>query len=278
MDFDIFRCTEPIFRIDNNFQFSEQRIIEKSGYVQERLFMKKINFEIAIIIINSLLSRKCPETFNSSWILKHAPACYYFIRKNIRTEMGTIDWDRITRALEVKHQRRWVPKRQPAKGKTYYNGNEVDAVLNSYQDKLYVFVVSNNRTDKRTWDIISIRLVRLAQRGNISAEQEVIKLVRYTVDEWLDQSSHLSRWKGYDDEIQKHIEGCIYRYRYTGSFFNYVYRTLEYAARGIRPFYLYSLDEPLMNETNKRWIETVIKDPESGDIGLYRDTFSTSLF
>jgi hypothetical protein len=269
---------EPIFHIDNNFQFSEQRIIEKSGYVQERFFMKKINFEITITLINSLLSRKCPETFNSSWILKHAPACYYFIRKNIRTEMGTIDWDRITRALEVKHQRRWVPKRQPAKGKTYYNRNEVDAVLNSYQDKLYVFVVSNNRTDKRTWDIISIRLVRLAQRGNISAEQEVIKLVRYTVDEWLDQSSHLSRWKGYDDEIQKHIEGCIYRYRYTGSFFNYVYRTLEYAARGIRPFYLYSLDEPLMNETNKRWIEAVIKDPESGDIGLCRDTFSTSCF
>lgn len=278
MDFDIFRCTEPIFRIDNNFQFSEQRIIEKSGYVQERLFMKKINFEITITLINSLLSRKCPETFNSSWILKHAPTCYSFIRKNIRTEMGTIDWDRITRALEVKHQRRWVPKRQPTKNKTYYNRNEVDAVLNSYQDKLYVFVVSNNRTDKRIWDIISIRLVRLAQRGNISAEQEVIKLVRYTVDEWLDQSSHLSRWKGYDDEIQKHIEGCIYRYRYTGSFFNYVYRTLEYAARGIRPFYLYSLDEPLMNETNKRWIEAVIKDPESGDIGLCRDTFSTSCF
>jgi len=82
VDFDIFRYMEPIFHIDNNFQFSEQRIIEKSGYVQERFFMKKINFEITITLINSLLSRKCPETFNSSWILKHAPACYYFIRKN----------------------------------------------------------------------------------------------------------------------------------------------------------------------------------------------------
>ena len=260
------------------FNLVNRELLKSRECPRKVIHMKKINFEIAITFINSLLSRKCPETFNSSWILKYAPACYYFIRKNIRTEMGTIDWDSVTHALEVKHQRRWVPKRQPTKNKTYYNRNEVDAVLNSYQDKLYVFVVSNNRTDKRTWDIISIRLVRLAQRGNISAEQEVIKLVRYTVDEWLDQSSHLSRWKGYDDEIQKHIEGCIYRYRYTGSFFNYVYRTLEYAARGIRPFYLYSLDEPLMNETNKRWIEAVIKDPESGDIGLCRDIFPTSCF
>lgn len=192
--------------------------------------MKKINFEVAITLINSLLSLKSPATFNSAWILKHAPACYYFIRKNIRTERGTIDWDRVTRALEVKHQRRWIPRRQRVKSKTYHNRKEVDAILNSFQDKLYVFVVSNNRTDKRMWDIISIRLARLAQHGNISAEQEVIKLVRYTVDAWLDQSSHLSRWRGYDDEIQKHIRGCVHRYRYTGSLFNYVYRTLGYAA------------------------------------------------
>ena len=39
VDFDIFRIIKPSFYIDNNFQFSEQRIIEKSGNIQERLFI-----------------------------------------------------------------------------------------------------------------------------------------------------------------------------------------------------------------------------------------------
>jgi hypothetical protein len=56
VDFDIFRCTEPIFRIDNNFQFSEQRIIEKSGMskkgysYEENQFRDRDNFYKFVII------------------------------------------------------------------------------------------------------------------------------------------------------------------------------------------------------------------------------------
>jgi hypothetical protein len=232
--------------------------------------MKKMNFETTIKYINILLSRKHPETFNSSWILKHAPSCYYFIRKYVRNETGNIDWDRVTHALQKKHQWRWVPKRKPAKSFAYQNQDEVDAILNSYRNKLHVFVISVSRTDRRIWDIISIHLVRLAQHGNLSAKQEFMKLVGYTVDEWIERSSSLSRWKGYDDEIQEQVEGCIRRYRYTGSFFNYVYRTLEYAARGIQPFYAYSLDEPLVIDSGKLKIENIIKDSETGEIGFFK--------
>ena len=38
-----------------------------------------------------------------------------------------------------------------------------------------------------------------------------------------------------EDEIQNQLEACIRRYRYTGSFMSYVFRTLECAGRGIRP-------------------------------------------
>jgi Fic family protein len=40
---------------------------------------------------------------------------------------------------------------------------------------------------------------------------------------------------GYEAEIRTHIELCIRRYRYSGSFLRYVFRTLEYSGRGIRP-------------------------------------------
>jgi hypothetical protein len=51
-----------------------------------------MNFETVIQTINKLLSRENPEVFNSSWILKRAPHCNRFILKNIRTDLGAVDW------------------------------------------------------------------------------------------------------------------------------------------------------------------------------------------
>jgi|GEM_PF-325059 len=232
-----------------------------------------MDFKAVATQLNALISRKRPEVLTSSWIFKHAPACYRFIQKNIRTEWNAIDWDRVTSVLDWKYQRRWMPQRRPKIINPYRNRNEVDAVLNRYRDKLYVFIVPADRVDRNLRDTISIRLVRLAQRGNFTAKQETVRLVRYAVDEWLDCSDYMSRWRGYDEKIQEIIEGCIRRYRYTGSFFKYVYRTLQYAGRGIQPFYAYSLDEPVAIDADKRKIENVVQDPETGEIGLYDVTF-----
>lgn len=231
-----------------------------------------MDFDHSIKTINELLAKERPESFNSSWILKHTPACYRFIWKNIRTEVGSVDWDRVTYALEWKYQRRWSPGRKRVSQVPYEDDTEVGLVLERYREKLYIFIAPADLADRRTRDIISISLVRLAQRGNISAKREIVKLVRYAVDEWLDSYRHLSRWKGYDEEINELIEACIRRYRYTGSFLNYVFRTFEYAGRGIRPFYAYSLDEPVAVDATKRKIDNVIKDPETGKIGLYNGT------
>jgi hypothetical protein len=94
-------------------------------------------------------------------------------------------------------------------------------------------------------DIISIALVRIAQKGNILARQEIIKLVRFTIDEWIERCPKISRWKGYEYLIQERIEGCIRCYRYSGSFMGYLFKTLEYAGRGLRPMVAYSLDDSL---------------------------------
>ena len=94
-------------------------------------------------------------------------------------------------------------------------------------------------------DIISINLVRLAQCGNELAKRELLSLLSFTIDDWLDRYCFLSRWRGYDAEIRMQVEQCIRRYRYSGSFIRYLFRTLEYAARGIPPFKTHSLDEPV---------------------------------
>jgi hypothetical protein len=60
------------------------------------------------------------------------------------------------------------------------------------------------------------------------------------------------------------------RYRYTGSFFRYVFRTLEYAGRGIRPFHAWSLDDPIATDARERKIDNVIHDQETSEIAFYK--------
>lgn len=229
-----------------------------------------MDFDHAIRILNRVLTKKNPDTFNSSWILKHAPQCYRFIYKNIRTEFGHIDWDKVTCALKRKFQRRWGPGRKPKSPVPYEDSSEVRAILNNYEGKLHVFLTATDQNDRRLQDNISISLVRLAQYGNLSAKQEVIRLVRDTIDVWIERHYVLSRWQGYNEEIQRQLEACIRRYRYTGSFINYVFRTLLYAGRGLQPLYVYSLDDPIAFGAKRRRIENVFKDSETNEIRMYR--------
>ena len=70
-----------------------------------------MDFSSVVETLNKLLARIQPDVFNSSWIRKHAPQCYRFIRQNLRREFGGIDWDRLTYALDWKFQKRWTPVR-----------------------------------------------------------------------------------------------------------------------------------------------------------------------
>jgi hypothetical protein len=108
---------------------------------------------------------------------------------------------------------------------------------------MYVFIAPSGKDDRRTRDIIAISFVRLAQKGNLLARQELMGLIKFTIDNWIERYSFLSRWRGHEDKIQSQLEACIRRYRYTGSFVNYLFRTLECAGRGIRPSWMSSVDD-----------------------------------
>lgn len=231
--------------------------------------LKIMDFEIIADRLNALVSEKQPQSINSSWILKHAPECYRYIQNNIRTECDTIDWDRVTSGLDWEYQRLWKPKRRTKKLKNYKNIDEVNLILNNFRNKLYIFIAPVNSADLHLRDYISIRLVRLSQQGNIIAKQVIMNLVQHVVDDWMENSKFMSRWRGNYENIQEIVDGCIRRYRYSGSFIKYLHRTLQYAARSIQPFYTYSLDEPVSINVNKLKIENVIRDPETGEIRLF---------
>jgi len=226
-----------------------------------------MDFDSAVKAVSELLTERQPHTFNSSWIRGHAPHIYRFFQRNIRREIGGIDWDRITRALDRTFQRRWVRSRRYGK-RLYRSKAEVKTILDKYDGKLYSFLTPADKDNNATRDMISIALVRIAQNGNMTARREIIKLVRFTIDEWIENNPKVSRWKGYEYLMQKHIEGCVRRYRYSGSFMGYLFRTLEYAGRGLKPLIAYSLEDSLYSGEQRR-IDRIGQDPETGEILIY---------
>lgn len=219
--------------------------------------------------LNRLLQQNTPSTFNSTWIIKHAPRCYSIIRRQVRSEVGGIDWDRITRGLEPKVQRLWAPRRK-RDSTSYRDRKEIDLILNKHRSKLYVFVAPVDPADLQTRDTIAIALVRVAQAGNLLARAELVDALRYTIDEWLDNYWYMSRWRGYEDQMKEQVEGCIRRYRYSGSFLRYVFRTLECAGRGIRSLSDCSLDGPVSTDGHGRKIDQVTRDLETNELAFYR--------
>lgn len=208
---------------------------------------KTLDYHLASL--SEILTQKQPARFGASWIIENAPKTYRFLWRNVRTENGTVDWDRITSSLDREFQKKWMRYRH-AQVKAYEKQSEVDSVLDRYRDRLYTFICALDKDDKKFQQVILIRLVRIGQKGNVLARDEVVKWVTYITDDWIDRYPQMHRWKGYADEVEDKIRSCIRCYRYTGSFLGYLFRTLEYSARGKPP--LVSLDDKMFGSNKTR--------------------------
>jgi len=208
-----------------------------------------MDFCNAIKLLNKTLAEKEPLAFSSSWIYTNVPTVYHFVRNNYRTENDLIDWDIVTKSLDRSFAKRWTRYRYK-QAKLYEKRSEVDAVLSRYKDKLYTFFAPATKEDKQIQDRMIIRLVRIGQRGNVCAQEELVQWVTFITDDWIDRYPQMYRWKGYEDEVPDKIRACIRCYRYTGSFLGYLFKTLEYSARGKPP--LVSLDDKILDGTKTR--------------------------
>lgn len=217
-----------------------------------------MNFEKAVRNINRSLNKKQPERFNPQWIKNRCRVSYEFIVKNIKTEFGEPDWDLIVSKLERYNQKLWMRKVKRTDIELYKDKEELNIILNYYKNKLYTFLEQADSDDRIICDWISIKLVRLSQKGNLLAKKKVVSLLECLVDQWIEFDKSLFSWKGYNELKIEHIEACIRRFRYAGSFLGYLHRTLQYAGLGLVPLEKFSLDDFSL-VTEKRIIETFIK-------------------
>ncbi len=218
-------------------------------------------------VLNRILKKKNPETFSSTWIYQNTPEIYRFVTKNLRTEINTIDWDSLTVHIDKKFQKRWMRYKRKTM-KQYENQAELDQILSKYRSKLYTFITLYEKDDKEIRHKIIVALVRIAQKGNIFARNELTNLLMFTVETWIERYDGLYKWKSHKDQLEEKIHCCIRGYRYTGSFTNYLFRTLELSGRGLRYFRTCSLDKPLFDgETTI--IDYVVQDSQTNEFYLF---------
>jgi hypothetical protein len=224
----------------------------------------------AIKNINRALYRKQPERIDRLWVKRNCRTTYFFIEENVKTELGETDWDRIVSGLDRPLQKLWMKgvRMSQIPVDSYEDKKEVDRIIRRYRNKLYTFFAQENEADWRICDLISIRLVRTAQKGNRLARDKAVEFAGYLVREWLETDGRIFNWRGYDERIRQTIEDCIRRFRYAGSFIGYLHKTMEYEGRGLWPGEVLSLDETSPRTTKKK-IDSVVRDKISGNFVFF---------
>jgi hypothetical protein len=214
----------------------------------------------AIKNIDRSIIKKNPQSFHPNWIKYRCKASYKYIVNNTKDEFNQTDWDLIISQLQRYNQGLWLKKKRGKRKlmSLYEDKEELDVIINKYKEKLYTFISRENKEDKLICDLISIKLVRLSQKGNSLAKDKALTMLKYLVDYWIEFDRSFFNWKGYNDLADNHIDACIRRFRYAGSFVGYLYRTLEFSGRGLTPLEKFSLDDYSL-VSNKRKIETFIK-------------------
>lgn len=227
-----------------------------------------MNLEQAIKNINRSITKKYPKTISPQWIKNHCKISYQFIINNIKDEFDEPDWDFVTARIDKKLRKLWLRGAMTKHTDIYEDQNELNLILDKYRDRLYLFVSRSSREDMQICDQISIRLVRLSQKGNLLAKKELTDLIHFIINQWA-EGYRLGNWRGYNDLIIECLEGCIKRYRYSGSFLGYLFRTLEYSGRALKPLESFSLNQP-SQFTERVTIDRVVKDLDMQKIIIYR--------
>lgn len=162
-----------------------------------------------------LLQEKKPKHFNPSWIMEQNSSLYQRMTRMFRTDKGFIDWNTIISSLPQELSGRWTKHRtyeESVPDTTYSDEEQVRVALGAYTDKLYTFYGTVDPEDKTIRDEICDILIRLAQKGNLSAEKLLMDNVVYLAFNWIEEKDALKNIRYHMADIPELIRKAIYRF------------------------------------------------------------------
>lgn len=193
----------------------------------------------ALIELNDLIERENPKEISYRLIQRLNPNLLEFLRKNFRNKSGRIDWVFIVKNLNPKFRDRFifpVNHNYNTPKESYEDMNEVDKNLVDLKKYLYTFIDTNpdstGETNEKRNEICMI-LIDLAKKGNINAERELINLISYLADRWIEALPNFKVWDFHKDRLHETIRRCVYNYQPKGPFVGYVFKSLKMAALGL---------------------------------------------
>lgn len=111
----------------------------------------------------------------------------------------------------------------------------MDKLIEEKKDKPLTFFGVSSQADRRDRNELCLDLIRLAKKGNLSAEKTLMGYLEILVADWIDRDSSLDVYKIYKDDLEERIRRCIYLYREKGAagFVGYLYINLREQAKGL---------------------------------------------
>jgi hypothetical protein len=204
-----------------------------------RIFPNIPNPEEVKAELADLLNEQNPKYFSPTWIAEHNNSLYQRITRMFRNEKGFVDWDAVNNALPEEDRAKWSKQRtyeESVPDKTYENAEQVKDALGSYSDKLYTFYGAVDPEDENIRNEICDILVRLSQKGNLSAEKLLVDNMTYVAFNWIEEKETLRNIRYHMAEIPELIRKAVYRFNADHAarktpFAGYLFAQLKIAAQ-----------------------------------------------
>lgn len=198
--------------------------------------------------LNDFLRERNPIKFNSTYVEGLDAGLFIFIRRNFRDTKGNIDWYYIINTLDKNFQSRFsypIRYQSALPDKTYEDDFEIEVEIGENKEYMYTFFRVNRGEEIQKRNEICLTLVRLAKKGNKTAETRLIDLVSFWADRWVENISAFRTFRYYQDEGRERIRRCIYNYSGDVPFIGYVYKSLEKTAFGLEQVHETSFNDEI---------------------------------
>ncbi len=215
--------------------------IQKKAEAARKYTLESISSEV-----QALLEKEKPKEWSPTFLAKKARHVFRFAERNLTNAKGGIEWDRLISLLPPEYQASWKRKiflEDITVAEGYSNQEEVDQLLEKHKDSLYLFYESTGKHEEDAVNQICMDFIDLIRKGNQEAKETFTQFLQPAITKWLDSEALPASLAQNPEKMNERVDRCLYLWKKNKTFLGYVFRTLDFTARGLKKHRVISLDE-----------------------------------